>query len=133
MGRLSDVNNALSTKLSLLAGLPSVAWENLLFTPTQGTEFLRPSLLPVSTEFAGLNYQQKDSGIYVIEMFFPKQNGSGNMLTLADNIYDHFRADTFLTSGSTKVYIKEIERTPIRMDESWSVSTIDIHFDYYST
>ena len=133
MARLSDVNNALTIKLSELVGLPSVAWENLLFTPTQGSEFLRPTILPVSIEFAGLNYQQKDSGIYVIEMFFPKQNGSGNMLTLADSIYDHFRADTFLTAGTTKVYIKEIERTPIRIDESWAVSTIDIHFDYYST
>lgn len=133
MGRLSDVNNALSVKLNALGGLPSVAWENALFTPTRGTEFVRPTVLPVSAAFAGLNGTQKNEGIYVIEMFFPKQNGSGNMLTLADSIYDHFRADTFLTAGTTKVYITEIERTPIRIDETWAVSTIDIHFDYYST
>lgn len=132
MGRLSDVNNALTAKLSSLDGLPQVAYENMLFQPTKGTQFLRPTLLPVSADFAGLNYLQKNSGIYVIEMFFPKQNGSGNMLTLADSIYDHFRADTFLTAGTTKVYIKQIERTPIRIDESWAVSTIDIHFDYYT-
>ena len=133
MGRLSDVNNALSTKLNDLGSLPQVAWENLLFTPTRGTEFLRPTVLPVSADFVLLDGTQRNTGIYVIEMFFPKQNGSGNMLTLADRIYDHFRADTFLTAGTTKVYIKEIERTPIRIDESWAVSTIDIHFDYYST
>lgn len=29
-----------------MSGLPSVAWENVAFTPTSGSAYLKPSLLP---------------------------------------------------------------------------------------
>ena len=133
MGRYSDIRSALDSKLNSLSGLPSVAWENTKFDPTEGSTFLRPTVIPVISTMSGLNGQQKNEGIYLVEIFVDKGNGSKDLLELVDDIYDHFRSTTSLTANSTKVYIQAIERSPTRIEGSWAICSVDISFFSYST
>ena len=133
MGRYSDIRSVFDTKLNSLSGLPSVAWENIKFDVVEGTTFIRPTVLPTISTMSTLGRQQKNEGIYSIEIFVDKGNGTKDLLDLVDDIYDHFVSTISLTANSTKVYLQAIARTPTTIDGSWATCSVDINFFTYST
>jgi len=89
--------------------LPSIAWENVAFTPVTGTTYLKPTLLhgePVQAELgaAGLN---QHNGIYQISIMAPANTGAGGILTLQNGLVDHFKRGTVLTYGGINVRISK--------------------------
>ena len=107
-----DIRAALEVKLSGISGLPEVAWENLTYSPTTGTSFVKPRLVPTVREPAvrGLNPQMYYQGLFRVDCFVPEGLGPAAADDLADKIIDAFEATTDVTNGSTIISIRYAER-----------------------
>jgi len=128
-----DIQSALDTKLSTVPGLSTVpiAWEGTGYEPVNGTTFLRPTNLPVSSGQLDLsNTVQNNSGIYQIDVFYPQTGeGPGAMLDISKKIFDHFKDGLTLTSGGTEVHIRAISRLPQgNQENTWVIGGIQINY-----
>lgn len=129
-----DIQTALDTKLSSTPGLENiaVAWEGTDYEPTLGTVFIRPTNLPVTSDQLDLsNSVQNNSGIYQIDVFFPATGrGTGQMLEILSNLFNHFKEDLKLESGSSSVHIRSVSRLPqATADENtWLIGGIQINY-----
>jgi len=91
----TTLQNALNARLAALPDLPDVAWPNVPYTPQNGTEYLRPTLLPADNAPATLQWAETMTGIYQVDVFMPDAiKGPAAALTRAESIASHFRAST---------------------------------------
>lgn len=129
-----DIRAALEVKLSGVSGLPDVAWENLNYTPTTGTPFVKPRLVPTVREPAvrGLNPQIYYQGIFRVDCFVPEGLGPAAADDLADKIIDAFEATTDVTNGSTIVSIRYAEREQGMPDGAFFMIPVNIGWYIYN-
>lgn len=132
MGTFANIQAALDTKLSSLSGLPAVCWPNTKYTPVEGTTFLRPTLLPNTSDLATLTAYQLHRGIYQIDIFVAAEKGPSAMLTLQDLIKSHFENGRRLTAGSDVIYIQAISPGQGIRENAWFKGHIDINYICYS-
>tara|TARA_A100000171_G_C2140369_1_gene154929 strand:- start:1839 stop:2240 length:402 start_codon:yes stop_codon:yes gene_type:complete len=121
-----DIQAALATRLNTVAGLPAIYWPGVKETPTNGTDFVRPTLIPATSELIVLNSKQDNSGIYQVDVFIDHGEGEGPLITIVDAIKDHFKAATTLTQNTTIVFIKNISILPMERDEAWLRGGVEI-------
>lgn len=96
-GRLATWAAARSTPLS-------VAYENAPFTPTQGTTYLRASLLPADTSSADLaGAHRAYRGVFQVSVVAPINTGPGAAAGIADELIALFVHNARLTSGAVTV------------------------------
>lgn len=108
---LKAIRNALNARLNTLASLPSVAWENIAFTPKTTETHLRVNFLPAPTRPAANHKSAMDfeSGVYQIDVYSPQDQGPNPASDVAESIRQHFsRGSTLVNSGITI----NIEATP---------------------
>lgn len=129
-----DIRAALEVKLNNISGLPDVAWENLNYTPTTGTSFVKPRLVPTVREPAvrGLNPQIYYQGIFRVDCFVPEGLGPAAADDLADKIIDAFEATTDVTNGSTIVSIRYAEREQGMPDGAFFMIPVNIGWYIYN-
>ncbi len=129
-----DIRVALEVKLSNVSGLPEVAWENLSYTPTTGTSFVKPRLIPTVREPAvrGLNPQIYYQGLFRVDCFVPEGLGPAAADDLADKIIDAFEATTDVSNGSTIVSIRYAEREQGMPDGAFFMVPVNISWYIYS-
>ena len=129
-----DIRSALEVKLSAVDGLPSVAWENLTFSPTTGESYVKPRLIPTVREPAvrGLNPQIYYQGIFRVDCFVPEGLGPAAGDDLADKIIDAFEATTDVTNGSTTVSIRYAEREQGMQDGAHFMIPVNIGWYIYN-
>lgn len=133
MGVYTDIQAALDTKLAALAGVPDIAWENVSYTPTSGTSFIRPTNIPTDANRVVLATRiQRISGIYQIDIFTEAEKGAGACNTLVDSIFDHFNGVETLTSGTTVIAISNLARTTIGDMSDWFMCSITINYFVYN-
>lgn len=108
---LLAIRNALNARLSTLSSLPSVAWENIAFTPKTTETHLRVNFLPAPTRPAANHRTAMDfeSGIYQIDVYAPQDQGPNPASLLAERIRQHFNRGSVLTNSGISV---NIEATP---------------------
>lgn len=108
---LKSIRNALNARLNTLSSLPSVAWENVAFTPKTTELHLRVNFLPAPTRPAANHKSAMDfeSGIYQIDVYAPQDQGPNPASDLAERIRQHFSRGLVLTSDSISV---NVEATP---------------------
>lgn len=111
-----DIRSALELKLNSIAGLPSIAWENLSFSPTTGQAYVKPRLIPTRREPAvrGLNPQMYYQGVFRIECYVPEGNGPGTGDTLANTIINALEA-------TTSIYYDNVNDALLTEDEAFIV------------
>ncbi len=108
---LKAIRNALNARLNTLPSLPSVAWENIAFTPKTTETHLRVNFLPAPTRPAANHKSAMDfeSGIYQIDVYSPQDQGPNPASDVAESIRQHFsRGSTLVNSGITV----NVEATP---------------------
>jgi len=129
-----DIRAALEVRLTGIADLPEVAWENLTFSPTTGQSFVKPRLVPTVREPAvrGLNPQQYYQGIFRVDCFVPEGLGPRAADDLADKIIDAFEATTDVTNGSTIVSIRYAEREQGMPDGAFFMVPVNIGWYLYN-
>lgn len=106
---ISNIRAAFVTRLQEFPALPSVAWENVAFTPVAGVTYIQPFLLPgepfqAEIGTAGAN---RHSGVYQISIFAPTGGGMAAVNTLAGSLCDHFKRGTSLTYSGVTVTIQK--------------------------
>jgi hypothetical protein len=124
------VRAAFVTKLQTLASLPSVAWENVAFSPVTGVPYLRPFLLPgepfqAELGTAGCN---RHTGIYQISVYSPAGAGVLSLNTLVASIVDHFKRGTTLTYSTTTLTIQKAYPGPMMQETDWVHVPITIQY-----
>ena len=92
----TSIRSALEYKLQSTPNLPSIAWENVDFSATDGSSFLKPSFLPTLREPAhrGINPQMRYQGIFTVDCYSPKNEGPASVDDMIDKIINAFEATT---------------------------------------
>ncbi|MDA8114990.1 MAG: phage tail terminator-like protein [Acidithiobacillus sp.] len=126
----SAIRSAFVTRLQAFPGLPSVAWENVPFTPATGVPYLQPSLLPGEPTQAeiGTAGANRHVGIYQISIFAPTGTGIGAINTLRDGLCDHFKRGTILTYAGITVTCQKAFPGPVIQETDWQHVPVSIRF-----
>lgn len=128
MSLINNIQNALNAKLASINGLPTVYYPNVEKTPVQGTDWLRPTLLPANSDLYTLNNENMHQGIYQIDIFTQIKKGTAPLLLIADSIRDSFNADKSLTSGGQVVHLQQISIGQAQRIESWWSCYVQINY-----
>ena len=132
MSVYTNLQVALETKLNTISGSPSIAWPNTEFTPTHGTLYLEPMLLPIAFNLETLNEDHRYTGIYQINVSVPVEKGTATLNLWLDRIHDLFLGEKRLTAGGDTVFIQNIERGPTQRDTDNDIeyyrSNVDISY-----
>ncbi len=134
-----DIRAALEVKLSNVSGIPDIAYENVSYSPTTGTPFVQPRLIPVSRRPAvrGINPQNRYDGVFRVFCYAPEGNGPSVADDLADKVIDAFDATTDIsfTNGSDETIIVSVdyaERDNGFVDSPWYYVAVNIGWYIYS-
>jgi len=130
----NDIRAALEVHLSQITGIPEIASENVSYSPTTGTPFVQPKLIPVSRRSAvrGLNPQQRYDGVFRVFCYVPEGNGPAAADNLANLVIDAFDAATDVTLGDTVVSIDYAERDHGFVDSPWYYVSVNIGYYIYA-
>lgn len=131
-GVFSDIESSLNSRLSSAPGLPAVQWPNVKYQPKENITFVRPTILPATTELYRVNDGSLHRGIYQVDVFAPLEKGTKDLNEVLDSIEEHFRASRSLTSGTHTVFIQAIGRGIAQRQESWYVSFVEINYICYT-
>ena len=107
-----EIRATFETALAAITDIPSIAWENVTFSPTTNEPYIKCRMVPTIREPAvrGLNPQMYYQGYYLIECFVPEGLGPSAADDLADKIIDAFEATTDISLGGTNILIRYAER-----------------------
>tara|TARA_B100000795_G_scaffold201045_1_gene154781 strand:- start:119 stop:526 length:408 start_codon:yes stop_codon:yes gene_type:complete len=132
MASFTDISAALDARTNSLS-LPT-AWENIAFTPTAETLYIRPTLMPADTVQAGLGSNGLDEhvGVYQIDIIAPGSKGKGQATIKADVIADHFKRGVVLTYNGVNVRLSKTSRGLGKRDEAWFVIPIFITYQVFT-
>jgi hypothetical protein len=134
----NDIRAALENKLANTSGLPSgIAFENVSFSPTTGTSFLRTFYIPTSRRPAvrGLNPQQRYEGIFGVTAYAPEGNGPATADSLSNTIIEAFEATTKISYNGDEtitVSIDYAERQQGLLDAPWYYVPVNIGWYCYN-
>ena len=118
----NDIRAALETRLSNISNIPSIAYENVPFTPVVGTSYVQSKFVPTlrrSAVMGSPNPQQRYQGLY-----------------LSNDIIESFEATTDIsfTNSSNETIIVSIdyaERQQGFLDSPWYYVPINIGWYIY--
>lgn len=125
------IRSSFVARLNAMSGLPSVAWENVPFTPTIGTPYIKPFLLPgepfqceIGTEGAN-----RHPGVYQISVFAPAGKSVSQIDTLVSSLCTHFKRGTKLSyyAGCTITILKAYP-SPMMTETDWVHVPITIQY-----
>ena len=124
------ISAALSTHLSTMVGIPSVAWENAPFEPVSGAIYLAESYLPATTAPVGIADDSSDQfvGVYQVSVFARSDMYKLDAHTLADSVIEHFaRGSTVLYEGQA-VRIESSSIAPSQLDGDRFIIPVSINW-----
>jgi hypothetical protein len=133
-----EIRGALELKLSTVAGIPSIAYENVSFTPTTGQAFVQPRFIPVSRRPAarGLNPPIRYDGVLRVFCYAPEGEGPSAADLLANKVIEAFEATTdiaFTKGGKTiHVSIDYAERDNGFVETPWYYVAVNIGWYIYT-
>lgn len=132
MGHFKNTKIALDKRLSELAGGLPIAWENINFVPTLGVTYLRQTLISAPSDKLNMEHNQRNSGIYQIDVFSQEHKGPAEVLDIMDDISDLFAAQRTLTAGGTSVHISAISRLPFAKVDGYLIGSVQVIYICYT-
>jgi hypothetical protein len=129
-----EIRAALEVKLSQISDIPSIAWENVSFSPTTGQPYVKARLVPTVREPAvrGTNPQQYYQGIFRVDCYVPDDGGPSAADELADKIIEAFDATTDVANGNIIVSIRYAERDLGSLDGPFYMVPVNIGWYTYN-
>jgi len=126
----SAIRSAFVTRLQSFPALPSVAWENIAFTPLTGVPYLRPALLPGEPTQAeiGTAGANRHTGIYQISIYAPTGAGLAAINALRDGLIDHFKRGTTLAYSGLTIRVEKAFTGPTMQETDWLHIPISIRY-----
>lgn len=100
----ADIQSLFDTKFDTLTTLPAVQRENTRRKTSTSTSFSRTQVVPTETEIMtiGPQGQSRLNGLYIIDLFYPKDVGVTDALNDIDILLRTFETGLFLQDGSLK-------------------------------
>lgn len=125
---MNSIRAALEQQIANVSGIPSSAnraFENVRFTPTTNTAWVRMALVPVTSRpsVRGPSPQIRYDGSFLVTAHLPEGGGPAAADALADAIRAAFSVDTGLTSGGINVRFNYSERGVAVLDTPWYIVT----------
>ncbi len=107
MAGFTEVQTILDTATAAVVGLPSITTENLPIKSSTITSFARTTIAPATTiaETIGVTGTDRLNGLYVIDMFYPKDAGVADSNADVDSLTVAFESGTILIDGSDQVEV----------------------------
>lgn len=132
MSAFTDISAALDAHCAELL-LPT-AWENSGFTPTEGVLYIRPTILPASTDQAGCGEGGLDEhvGLYQVDIIAPALTGKGEAVIQADIVADKFRRGTSLIYNGVSLILSKASRGAGKRDGAWFVIPVTIQYQSFT-
>src|SRR4051812_41504491 len=127
MGVFNDIQNALNIKLNSLSGIPLIYFPNDQKEPTQGVSYIRPFIIPATSQLYTLNGSNYHSGIYQVDIFTPLKKGTSQAWLIADLIKDGFNKQS-LTQNSNILHIQNISIGIGEREESWWHCYVEVNY-----
>jgi hypothetical protein len=127
----TDISGAFDTHLAGMTSVPPIAWENIDFTPSAATLYLRPTMIASPTEQASLGDNGKDitEGIYQVDVFIPDSVGRS---VWPDLIADRFKRGTVLTQNDVSIRIRSASILIGLKDENFYVVPVSIRWQTFT-
>ena len=128
MGVFNDIQNALNAKLNSISGdLPLIYWPNSQLEPNRNNSYIRPTLLPASSENYTLNGGNYHQGIYQVDIFVQLNKGTAAAFLLADQIRELFLRQS-IVANTTIVHIQNISMSQAQRDEGWWHVFVEVNY-----
>ena len=135
----NDIRAALETRLSNISNIPSIAYENVPFTPVVGTSYVQSKFVPTlrrSAVMGSPNPQQRYQGLYAVTPHTPEKLGPSVADDLSNDIIESFEATTDIsfTNSSNETIIVSIdyaERQQGFLDSPWYYVRVNIGWYIY--
>ena len=91
--------------------LPAIAWDNVKFTRTEGTPYIRADFRPATRRpvAAGPNPEQRTNGLFYLTICTPENKGANAGMVLADQLLARFNGSDAIVTDSVIVRIEYSE------------------------
>lgn len=121
MGYMLNVRRALEKQLAGVTGIPSISYDNVPFTPTNGTPWVRASLKPSESRQTalGITGTRRISGVMFIDLFYPVGGGPADAEIMAETVMESFKSGATLVEASQDVHIQYSEPSPSLVLDGW--------------
>jgi hypothetical protein len=133
-GNETRIAEALLARLGALILTPAMPLQgpNLNYKPTNGTAYLRASILPRDTvEVAAIDTSSENDygGVFQVDVFWPTNEGITNPLERASAVAAHFKRGTTMERAGVKVWVLRPPSvaTPLQ-DKSWFQVPVSIPY-----
>ena len=129
------IRAALETHLNTSSfSLPDIAWENVDYKPSTGTEFIKVQFLPTSRRPAvkGTNPRHRLQGIFRLLCHFPENQGPGNTQDLVENLIDRFDSTTDIILDGTTVRIEYTQQESSYSSSPWYITPVTVAWFSYT-
>ena len=122
-----NVRQAFETHLSTMVSVLSTEYENVAFTPTNGTAYQSCYLLLSDPDDYTLSLagQFLESGIFQVTIKYPTGTGATTAEDKARAVRDHFRRGTILTNNDDGIEEYFVNSTP-------SIRTLGVDGDRFN-
>jgi len=130
------IRRALEIKLDN-ESIADVAYENIAYSPTTGTSFLRPVFTPTirRPSVMGTSPQQRYQGLFRVLCHAAEGTGPNAADSLANSVIDAFEATTDISyntgSETIKVSIDYADRSAGLLDTPWYIVPVNIGWYIY--
>lgn len=114
--------------------LPDVAWENVDYTPTTGTPFLKVQFQPTSRRpsVLGLTPEHRYQGIMTILCYQPEGSGPGSSQDLTDQLLARFNSTTDISWDGIIVSVEYSQQESSYINSPWYVTPITVAWYIYN-
>lgn len=135
----NDIRAALETQLSLVGDLPTIAYENVQFSPSTGESYIQCRFIPTQRRPAvrGLNPQQRYDGVFQVIVYTPEGSGPSTADDIANKVIEAFEATTKI--DYTNLDLEEItvsidyaDRQQGFLDSPWYYVPVNIGWYTYN-
>lgn len=112
-------------RLATIGGLPTIANENIGFTPSPNTPYLREAVLFNETVNLGVSSGHRQDGIYQIDILVPKNTSKFKALEYCDLLRAGFaRQARALIDGDTIINLEGCSVSPARVEGEYFVYSV---------
>jgi hypothetical protein len=124
------ISAALSSRLNTLTDAPPIAFENVPFTPVDGTTWLRESYLPANSATVGLEPGGSTDfiGVYQISIYTPLDDYKLESHQLIDSITAHFARGTMLVFEGQAVVVEQVDVAQGMASGGWWLMPVSVNW-----
>jgi len=124
------ISAALSSRLNTLTDAPPIAFENVPFTPVEGTTWLRESYLPATSSTVGMEPGGSTDfiGVYQVSIYAPLDDYKFESHQLIDSITAHFTRGTMLVFEGQAVVVEQVNVSQGLASGSWWLMPVSVNW-----